>query len=1456
MPVGISIPIGVVPQTEDKAGKYFKKLGDDADAAGKKVEALATKAKAGDQIAAGMLNAAAAVGKFSAGVDAGSTRAGKSLGLAFSAVEQLKKAIEETQKAGSPVSDEAIAQLREFEQVIERDTQRLGELQNAQGDAADATRSARAATELEAGSINDLGDILQLANPKLAEMAGNMLGVVAAFGAGWSAGTKIREVLNEVTGEVFGVNDGFDQYIQFLERANPATIALSYALSGQADIFVALAGGTRDYITASQELANTQRILKSSGIDPTNLSLERQYELITQIALARKHAFDVIDTTIGPEVEALALQKQILEARRKGGTEAADQIRKIGERLAEVEAKSKGLSKVEAERLRILLLQKFTLQDQDAALQKAQQRARQSATSDNREAEQYAQRLKDLEVNLKNRLEGARAETQALRERGAAGEIIAQAEALITKQTQETYDATKGLKGLDAERIAQKLEAVHLAEREKLAVQLLKKANEDLNRLLAAGTKLKIDGLDAIHKRVADRVDVLRQEIQLEFRANVKILDVRVQGAIDLGKAFPSLREDYRRELALLKDYGGVYLKAQRNYSLAAFLLWTDAASKTVNSLRSTLSALGALGSGKLGQSQAFKAIDSILGDIGNVIKVADQVGQTASALGASSQLAGAAGAAAGTVAAFYILYDAVDKIIKAKRAKNFGTIAELGIVDGNIGISEIGEGANKINYALKKSIRLLEDIFRGTVTDLEGIYISVRNDGKRVAASVAGVFLGYFGSVEDAIGAALREALKSGKINNIDPLIRRALESTSANSLDELANQLARVQEIADLGKSAVEKEADAQLRLLDVRLQTVRELGLGAAGEAKALGETLDYFQQWHDKLLGIRKSEAEQQADEKRSYDLKLKMFVIQLLAIKSQIQAEVVLTRVRIQSGENGRDAARNINAYSVATLSLSAIMASGATDAAKALLLIEQALKEAAALTIPDGTPLALPGGGGGRNSDAADRRRRREELRQEAELFGRGDVARQIAEAREWLKRYIEELNKSGLTAEEVARLTREAREEEERRLRVIERGVRRRVADFMGRGGELGSGMRDINDTAGGLIKDLRELKDAGKLSTAEFRALKKAILAAAQAQRDALVTDAANSLLLELYDLLGKDTEAAQLKYQLALAELEIKRAELEMAIASGDLSADVAAHLRIVLGEIGGLINDVIAAGPALFGPPPAGPPPGGGGAGGNSGGSFGPSPADVREELARQAEDIRRRFDERRASHGDPLQRELRELEKEFQDYRRILGNTAEVQEEYARSLQEIQERYLETLLQDRRDLFNSDLVPIGAQERFDGIGAQLAEAMAALAGGDTSQLARIGQLINQHLQAAQAITPRGSVYYRQLVAQDDLLFAQAQSILQALIAAGGGPLPPGSLPPLGGNNTGRGGSGTGAGGGALPPASAPIDPNYTVVAELRRLQTIGDQANRHLSRIVVAVEANSPLAAVS
>ena len=367
-----------------------------------------------------------------------------------------------------------------------------------------------------------------------------------------------------------------------------------------------------------------------------------------------------------------------------------------------------------------------------------------------------------------------------------------------------------------------------------------------------------------------------------------------------------------------------------------------------------------------------------------------------------------------------------------------------------------------------------------------------------------------------------------------------------------------------------------------------------------------------------------------------------------------------------------------------------------------------------------------------------------------------------------------------GLSPAELHKMVQDIRNAAGQQLQALVQGVLDSVKTFLGDDGPTGLAgkISGVSEVATGLVAELQALADKGQITGEQFKILRKRIEDAVPEKQRGIIRDATNDLFGQLYDLLGMDTEAAQLKYELAVAELEAKKAELE---ASMRIAGYTQAQMDAVLGPLGVLIGRVVAAGPSLF---QSGPDPHDGQVWTGAGWVNAPANSN---DANRDAADARDRIQQYLDLALSPFQRSLKALNTEFDHYRLVLGNTAEVQQAYALALHELVTQQLQGLKTYLDSLNTSPQSILNPEQQLAQVQQQIAEAFALAQGGDASQGDVLARLVQQALQLGQTVFPQAGSGYRDLFTSLNAMLQQVWAMFQN----GTAPVPavPGTATPV-------------------------------------------------------------------
>ena len=400
-----------------------------------------------------------------------------------------------------------------------------------------------------------------------------------------------------------------------------------------------------------------------------------------------------------------------------------------------------------------------------------------------------------------------------------------------------------------------------------------------------------------------------------------------------------------------------------------------------------------------------------------------------------------------------------------------------------------------------------------------------------------------------------------------------------------------------------------------------------------------------------------------------------------------------------------------------------------------------------------------PNRGGGGGNRQADRQGVVDALR-DYDLSKLGAAQRGLADIN---KKWDDHAKAAHGNAALLAQIAAARRDEIALLLKQLALGLRRDVGDFLGRGGALGGALRGIDENAQGLIDRARDLMKAGKMTKDEFLRLRDTIRDAQAQQRQSMVQNAANSLFQELYGLLGMDKEAAQLKYDMTVAELHIKLEELKIAVKKYELEGKFIPGLE-------DLIKRVEAAGPGIFS--------------GGSGGAVGTfDVTDIQTAIQQRmatALEMLRRYQGQNGTGNSAFMQELARVQQDFVQIREGLGNTLEVQTAYAAAIRDVITRFLDPVRDQLREMQYGEASVLSPLEQFQSIFAEAQAAAARFAAGDLSVVETAPQLIQQLLALAGQAMPQGGAGYRSV-------YEWAQAFLNQMLGLQNAPLNPQGIP---------------------------------------------------------------------
>lgn len=705
-------------------------------------------------------------------------------------------------------------------------------------------------------------------------------------------------------------------------------------------------------------------------------------------------------------------------------------------------------------------------------------------------------------------------------------------------------------------------------------------------------------------------------------------------------------------------------------------------------------------------------------------------------------------GAMAGWALAAYGLFVVYKGFIEDHEEK----FAEATISEGQLsGIVSHGKkyiaGVQAAAQELLKSIAEFAQEFRLAVDRYGSVTIRASADGWSVG--LPGQPDRLFKSMEEAQSYAQVLLLKYAEFaDSVSTLVQSVIHRTHALSIGALAEEISFARELETQNLDDTTGSLREALDRAQVQWNRAKEIfgsGLYPRGDdVVAFGEAVSSIllrlttslRDTYNNLAGI-------EVDPRQEWESKKAAYNSQRALVAAQIQLWILEIEKRIQFQQAGMAFVEGAGALGRGMVNVAGGVVGAAFAMSEAAEVVNPAL--AALLSIKEQLQRALEGlppeltgerptGRGGRGGGGQDRRQGRLDLLDEVERWNLGAVGTALRDTGKWFTDFRERLKGLGFSAAEQARLLGEAQKELERRRKEIKDEQLGKSRDFIAAGtaggGPLVKALLDNRKTQEDLIKANRELYKGGELTKRELHALNKAIREAGERQRDQMIGTAADQLFLDLYGLLGDEAAAAQLRFDLTVAELELRREELRLAMETAGWTKE---RMDAILGPLGVLLGRVIEAGPAIFGPRSGD----GGGQGGSGGGLN-----DLIEAATEQskkialAQELLQQYRDAGRNEYD-LARE--KVERDFAQIRSILGDTGEVADLFAAAMGRLRTQFLEGVREFYEALRTGDISGLNTEQRYNAAQAEYSRLLTLVQGGDLSQanaLAQAGQTLVQ------------------------------------------------------------------------------------------------------------------------
>lgn len=356
--------------------------------------------------------------------------------------------------------------------------------------------------------------------------------------------------------------------------------------------------------------------------------------------------------------------------------------------------------------------------------------------------------------------------------------------------------------------------------------------------------------LDAFGLHIGDLSELIKKDLE-------KIQDAEISKTISGASKTPY--DLYKEERDRIEQYvnGSTTRTSQQVKDAYAYLdkLDKDYWSSEIDTWTSALSTIGQAFGGFIGR--LLQQAAQIASTAKSVYQAGSQIGSALGQLNGQSAAGAAAfgGAAGGILAEAYIFYavgSIVNDMIKKDKAKIMSTLTQLQMVGGEWSSpSYFNETGRQANVAIRNLINSILDSINGVLTDLPQITIRARADGKKFGAYVAGIFVGEYDTAQEAMQAAVAQAISQASFTGLAEEMQKALNASLGKTLDELQANVATANDairdrIGDVGATFVEN-IDKYIR----RIEKEHELGLATDATTQAMIRSIESYK---NQILGI--------------------------------------------------------------------------------------------------------------------------------------------------------------------------------------------------------------------------------------------------------------------------------------------------------------------------------------------------------------------------------------------------------------------------------------------------------------------------------------------------------------------------------------------------------------------------------------------------------------------------
>lgn len=730
-----------------------------------------------------------------------------------------------------------------------------------------------------------------------------------------------------------------------------------------------------------------------------------------------------------------------------------------------------------------------------------------------------------------------------------------------------------------------------------------------------------------------------------------------------------------------------------------------------------------------------------------------------------------------GTAAAAIMVAELGNAWVAGKKLKNTAGTLTMGGDQLFSGEAFASGKAGQLNEQMVAAYKHLKATFEqvaaltgSVLQSLPQITVNVKGTGD-IWVTVGSLMAKKFKDMNEALSYALAEGIKQAEFTGLSAQVEAALKNTTATTFEELQAELAialRSEELVtgQVGKSEIRNAVNEWFAFIQEELRLGIVQATGASGGLKGL---VSFFVDAFKEFKGIEKDPSEAIRGRAEALRAELAITVANLQVMKADLlakqavavatgggaQASAAYAKILSESALVALGAGKATSAYTETIIAQAQAAAAAAEANVAALAAIDEALAILANLAISeldiqaaiDRAQRASQGGKGGS---------RKAEMEQLRDLLDQMSFDRLVAGMTELeaglarlAREYDQNLAKAHGNADLVAQLTEEYRLQAEQLLRNVQLAAVDVFQDFMGIGASPFAQLKEQWENARKAVEEAGFGADRASQMLARLNRHYAEQVKLLSRQQFVSIGDGLLGILERYY---GGVEGFEKFRMKLEQIRFELEYANLRLQFETLKKNGALGERMLRRMGKVFAFID----ANPIDWGAfiAPSVPDAGGGGGGGAAG------------DAARELADALNRLKDIYARQLSPFEQAIRGVVDEFADLRRILGWTTELQTLYALELRRVIAEQVSAIQRMRDELsFRADS-PERSIDQFRRAQEQANAAIAAMAGGDFSQIDKIPDLVARVLE----LNPRAqaSEGSRFLFAWADQILAQTQA----------------------------------------------------------------------------------------